>query len=113
MFVCLCVCVYISECLFCLFNIRSPDGKCLFACSQDGTVACLQFEEELSDVVPESIVVSMIEREMKGLSNTNYLERKIGKIWLWKRSNTTLGDTNTTGTRASYKYRTSTTTTCC
>lgn len=64
----ICMCVF-QKCLFCLFSIRSPDGKCLFACSQDGTVACLQFEEELSDVVPESIVVSRNEREMKRLTS--------------------------------------------
>ncbi|KAG1050954.1 hypothetical protein G6F43_006809 [Rhizopus delemar] len=36
----------------------APDGKSLFACSQDGTVACLQLQEELDDAVPEEIVMT-------------------------------------------------------
>ncbi|ORE08918.1 WD40 repeat-like protein [Rhizopus microsporus var. microsporus] len=55
----------------------SPDGKCLFACSQDGTVACLQFEEELSDVVPENIVVKRLERYGYGKDQTQLLETPI------------------------------------
>lgn len=46
---------------------RAPDGKSLFACSQDGTVACLQLQEELDDAVPEEIVVSLYEN-----CNCNY-----------------------------------------
>lgn len=37
-------------------DVRSPDGQTLYACSQDGSVACLRLEEELSDVVPDSEV---------------------------------------------------------
>lgn len=36
---------------------RAPDGKSLFACSQDGTIAFIQFGEELQDTVPEEVVV--------------------------------------------------------
>lgn len=35
---------------------RTPDGKSLFACSQDGTVACLQLDAELIDVAPDDAV---------------------------------------------------------
>ncbi|CAO3610025.1 unnamed protein product [Mucor hiemalis] len=34
----------------------TPDGKSLFACSQDGTVACLQLDVELNDVAPDDTV---------------------------------------------------------
>lgn len=37
---------------------RTPDGKSLFACSQDGTVACLQLDDELVDAAPEDAIVS-------------------------------------------------------
>lgn len=36
----------------------TPDGKSLFACSQDGTVACLQLDSELNDVAADDEIVS-------------------------------------------------------
>jgi protein HIRA/HIR1 len=37
----------------------TPDGKSLFACSQDGTVACLQLESELDEVAADEEIVSV------------------------------------------------------
>lgn len=40
--------------------VWAPDGRSLFACSCDGTVACLQFQEELDDDVPDSVVIPQL-----------------------------------------------------
>lgn len=36
----------------------TPDGRSLFACSQDGTIACIQFDSELEDIAPDDMIVS-------------------------------------------------------
>jgi protein HIRA/HIR1 len=40
-------------------DIRTPDGKNLFGCSEDGTIICIQLEEELSDVVSDELIVGV------------------------------------------------------
>ncbi|KAI9264421.1 WD40-repeat-containing domain protein [Sporodiniella umbellata] len=52
----------------------SPDGKSLFACSQDGTVACLQFQKELDDVASEQDVISKLEKYGYGKRQTQLIE---------------------------------------
>jgi protein HIRA/HIR1 len=37
-----------------------PDGTSLFACSQDGTVACILLDTELEEVAPDEVIVSTI-----------------------------------------------------
>ncbi|KAG0175754.1 HIR complex subunit, partial [Apophysomyces sp. BC1034] len=46
----------------------APDGKSLFACSQDGTIACLQLHQELTHVAPN-------EQMLKQLSKYGYDRR--------------------------------------
>ncbi|KAF7729232.1 HIR complex subunit [Apophysomyces ossiformis] len=46
----------------------SPDGKSLYACSQDGTIACLQLQQELTNVAPN-------EQMLKQLSKYGYDRR--------------------------------------
>ncbi|KAI8975694.1 WD40-repeat-containing domain protein [Mycotypha africana] len=40
----------------------TPDGRTLFACSQDGTVACIMLDTELEDVVPDDEINSELEK---------------------------------------------------
>ncbi|EIE81194.1 hypothetical protein RO3G_05899 [Rhizopus delemar RA 99-880] len=55
----------------------APDGKSLFACSQDGTIAFIQFGEELQDTVPEEVVISKLEKYGYGKRQTQLLETPI------------------------------------
>lgn len=55
----------------------APDGKSLFACSQDGTVACLQFQEELDDIASEQAVISKLEKYGYGKRQAQLVETPI------------------------------------
>ncbi|KAI8384389.1 WD40-repeat-containing domain protein [Radiomyces spectabilis] len=52
----------------------TPDGKNLFACSQDGTVACLQLGEELREVAPEEEMLKQLSRYGYGRRNAQLPE---------------------------------------
>ncbi|KAI8365862.1 WD40-repeat-containing domain protein [Choanephora cucurbitarum] len=55
----------------------TPDGKSLFACSQDGTVACLQLEAELADIAPDEEVYKELTKYGYGRQNTQLPETPI------------------------------------
>lgn len=52
----------------------TPDGKSLFACSQDGTVACLLLDTELSDVAPDDVINKELTKYGYGRKNTQLPE---------------------------------------
>lgn len=52
----------------------TPDGKNLFACSQDGTVACLQLGEELNDEAPEDAIYAELSKYGYGRAKTQLPE---------------------------------------
>ncbi|KAL9541248.1 hypothetical protein MBANPS3_009229 [Mucor bainieri] len=52
----------------------TPDGKRLFACSQDGTVACLLLDTELSDVAPDDVIYKELTKYGYGRKNTQLPE---------------------------------------
>ncbi|KAL7311347.1 HIR complex subunit [Mucor circinelloides] len=52
----------------------TPDGKSLFACSQDGTVACLLLDTELSDVAPDDVIYKELTKYGYGRKNTQLPE---------------------------------------
>ncbi|GAN04822.1 hir-1 [Mucor ambiguus] len=52
----------------------TPDGKSLFACSQDGTVACLLLDAELNDVAPNDVIYKELTKYGYGRKNTQLPE---------------------------------------
>ncbi|KAI8644133.1 WD40-repeat-containing domain protein [Parasitella parasitica] len=52
----------------------TPDGKNLFACSQDGTVACILLDKELDDVAPDDVVYKELVKYGYGRKNTQLPE---------------------------------------
>ncbi|KAI8075593.1 WD40-repeat-containing domain protein [Thamnidium elegans] len=52
----------------------TPDGKNLFACSQDGTVACLQLGDELHDEAPEDAIYTELSKYGYGRAKTQLPE---------------------------------------
>ncbi|ORZ04888.1 WD40-repeat-containing domain protein [Absidia repens] len=52
----------------------TPDGQTLFACSQDGTVACLQLQEELQNPAPHEEVLKKLTQYGYGRKNTQLPE---------------------------------------
>ncbi|KAI8349397.1 WD40-repeat-containing domain protein [Blakeslea trispora] len=55
----------------------TPDGKSLFACSQDGTVACLQLDTELADIAPDDEVYKELTKYGYGRQHTQLPETPI------------------------------------
>lgn len=52
----------------------TPDGKSLFACSQDGTVACVLLDTELNDVAPDDMIYKELTKYGYGRKNTQLPE---------------------------------------
>ena len=55
----------------------TPDGKSLFACSQDGTVACLQLDAELEHVAPDDAIYKELVKYGYGRKKTQLPETPI------------------------------------
>ncbi|KAI8093179.1 WD40-repeat-containing domain protein [Halteromyces radiatus] len=52
----------------------TPDGQTLFACSQDGTIACLQLKEELAEPASDDEVLKKLTQYGYGRKNTQLPE---------------------------------------
>ncbi|RCI01866.1 HIR complex subunit, partial [Rhizopus stolonifer] len=55
----------------------TPDGKSLFACSQDGTVACLQLEAELQDMAADEAIEKELSKYGYGRKHTQLPETPV------------------------------------
>ncbi|SAM04262.1 hypothetical protein [Absidia glauca] len=60
----------------------TPDGRTLFACSQDGTVACLQMQEELTKPAPDKDIIKSLKQygykqSTKPLEATSQLDLEV------------------------------------
>lgn len=48
----------LSENIYSKNTVRTPDGQWLYACSHDGTVACLKLDDGLMRPAPDEEIVS-------------------------------------------------------
>ncbi|KAI7904073.1 WD40-repeat-containing domain protein [Cokeromyces recurvatus] len=55
----------------------TPDGKNLFACSHDGTVACLLLAEELQDIAPDEVIYKELTKYGYGRKDSQLPETPI------------------------------------
>ncbi|KAI8986936.1 WD40-repeat-containing domain protein [Pilobolus umbonatus] len=55
----------------------TPDGKSLFACSHDGSIVCIQLEEELKDIAPDEEINKELRKYGFGRHNTYLPETPI------------------------------------
>ncbi|KAI9483199.1 MAG: WD40-repeat-containing domain protein, partial [Benjaminiella poitrasii] len=55
----------------------TPNGKNLFACSHDGTVACLLLAEELHDIAPDEVIYKELTKYGYGRKNAQLPETPI------------------------------------